>query len=63
MSKWRRLRQPALDFRGTMSESYCCVDCGFNTSPENLTRAEAEQAAAAQIAAGKRKWSLSVTHR
>ena len=57
MSKWRRLRQP-LNFRGTMSESYLCVDCGFDTAPGNLNRAESEQCAAAQIAAGKRNWKI-----
>jgi hypothetical protein len=32
MSKWRRLQEPALDFKGTMSESYLCI-CGYNTAP------------------------------
>ena len=59
MSKWRRLqKKPALDFKGTMSESHCCIDCGFNTSPGNLTRAEAEQECARQIAAGRRNYSF-----
>lgn len=61
MSKWRRLqKQEPLNFKGTMSESYLCIDCGFDTSPGNLGRAEAEQRAAAQVAGGKRKWSLKV---
>jgi hypothetical protein len=44
-----------------MSESYLCVDCGFDTHPGTLNRAEAEKDAARQIAAGKRNWSLPVT--
>ncbi len=43
-----------LDLKGLMSESYLCIDCGFNTAPGNLNRAEAEQEAAKQIAAGKK---------
>jgi hypothetical protein len=57
MGKFRRLqRGDDVDFRGTMSESYRCVDCGFDTHPGNLNRAEAEQDARAQIAAGRRNW-------
>jgi hypothetical protein len=41
-----------------MSESYLCVDCGFDTQPGAMNRAEAEQAIDAQIAAGTRDWSL-----
>jgi hypothetical protein len=51
MSKWRRLQQRIPSFKNTMSESYLCVDCGFDTMPGNLYRAEAEQDAAAQVAA------------
>ena len=58
MSKWRRLQKTALDFKGIMSESHLCIDCGFNTSPGNLGRAEAEQEAARQIRRGKRNWSV-----
>ena len=53
MSKWRRLRQRTPSFGGAMSESYLCVDCGFDTHPGTLTRAEAEKDAARQITAGK----------
>jgi hypothetical protein len=65
VSKWRRLQRRSLgerdgDFRGTMSESYLCIDCGFDTHPGNLNRAEAEQEAARQVAAGKRNWALPV---
>jgi hypothetical protein len=45
-----------------MSESYCCVDCGYNTAPENLNGAEAEREAARQMRSGKRKWSIPETH-
>jgi hypothetical protein len=61
MSKWRRLQEPAVDFKGTMSESYLCIDCGFDTHPGNLNRAEAEREAARQQRAGKRKWGIPVT--
>jgi hypothetical protein len=47
-----------LDLKGLISESHCCVDCGFNTAPGVLNRAEAEQEAARQIAAGINDWSL-----
>lgn len=60
MSKWRRLRQRTPSFGGAMSESYLCVDCGFDTHPGTLTRAEAEKDAARQITAGKRNWSQTV---
>jgi hypothetical protein len=63
MSKWRRLQgNNDLDFKGTWSESFLCVDCGFDTSPGNLNRAEAEQEAKRQVRSGKRKWSISVRH-
>jgi hypothetical protein len=29
---------------GAQPESWCCVDCGFNTAPGCLTRAELEEA-------------------
>jgi hypothetical protein len=61
MSKWRRLQEPALDFKGTMSESYLCI-CGYNTAPGNLNSAEAEEEAARQMQSGKRKWKILVTH-
>jgi hypothetical protein len=47
-----------LNFKGAMSESYSCVDCGFDTASGNLNRLEAEQAAAAQIARGIKNWAL-----
>ncbi len=62
MSKWRRLQQGIPDFKGTMSESYLCVDCSFDTHPGNLNRAEAEREAARQQRAGKRKWGILYTH-
>ena len=52
----RRLKN--FDFKGTMPESYLCIDCGFNTAPGNLNRAETEQEAAKQIAAGIKEWSV-----
>ena len=61
MSKWRPLQEPALDFKGTMSESYLCI-CGYNTAPGNLNSAEAEEEAARQMRSGKRKWKILVTH-
>jgi hypothetical protein len=36
-----------MDLRGLLPESWCCVDCGFNTAPGLSTRAEAEAAFAA----------------
>ena len=56
------IQQPAPDFRGTISESFCCIDCGYNTAPGSLTRAEAEQEVARQIKRGKRKWSFPCRH-
>ena len=35
------------DLKGLISESHCCVDCGYNTNPGCPTRAEAEQLFAA----------------
>lgn len=59
MSKWKRLQQRAvLSFKGAMSESNLCIDCGFNTAPACLNRAEAEREAGRQIARGKIKWSI-----
>jgi hypothetical protein len=61
MSKWRRLQKPDLDFKGTMSESHLCIDCGFDTAPGCLNRAEAEKEASRQIRAGRRNWKLQFT--
>jgi hypothetical protein len=36
-----------IDFRGVASESHLCVDCGMNTAPGMLNRAELEDAAGA----------------
>jgi hypothetical protein len=47
-----------VDLKGLMSESYLCIDCGFDTALGNLNRAEAEQAIAAQIAAGTKNWAV-----
>ena len=33
-----------LDLKGTIPESWCCVDCGVNTAPGCSNRAEVEQA-------------------
>jgi hypothetical protein len=33
-----------VDARGQMPESWCCIDCGVNTAPGFLTRAEVEAA-------------------
>jgi hypothetical protein len=65
MSKWRRLQQGIPSFKNTMSESYLCVDCGFDTMPGNLNRAEAEQDAAAQVAAetGHRRYASTISVR
>jgi hypothetical protein len=35
------------DFRGVIPESWCCVDCGMNTAPGMLNRADMEKAALA----------------
>jgi hypothetical protein len=40
-------RRRMFDLRGLISESHCCVDCGYNTNPGCPTRAEAEQIFAA----------------
>src|SRR5262245_9353494 len=44
MSKWRRLRDRSIkiDAWGTISESHHCIDCGLDTMPGTLNRAEAE---------------------
>jgi hypothetical protein len=39
---WKRTQSDAPNFRGLTSESHLCVDCGFNTAPGLLNRAEAE---------------------
>jgi hypothetical protein len=49
-----------LDFKGLISESYLCIDCGFNTAPGNLDRAESERYAEAQLAAGIKEWGTPV---
>jgi hypothetical protein len=46
------------NLKGTMSESNRCADCGFDTAPGLPNRAEVEQAATAQIAAGIKNWSI-----
>jgi hypothetical protein len=57
MTKFRRLRQKHdFNFKGTMSESYLCIDCGFDAHPGNLNRAESQQDARAQIASGRKNW-------
>jgi hypothetical protein len=40
-----------LNFKGLMSESHCCIDCGFNTAPGCPNREEAEQEVTNQVAA------------
>jgi hypothetical protein len=40
------------DLRGWVPESWCCVDCGVNTAPGLLKRAETEKAIEAAKAAG-----------
>jgi hypothetical protein len=35
------------NFEGLMPESWCCIDCGTNTAPGCLNRAQAEAAAKA----------------
>jgi hypothetical protein len=35
------------NFEGLMPESWCCIDCGLNTAPGCLNRAEMERAAKA----------------
>jgi hypothetical protein len=60
MGKWRRLQQEQPNFKRTMSESYLCVDCGYDTMPGNLNRAEAERDAEAQTRAGIRAWKQRV---
>jgi hypothetical protein len=51
-----------LDFRGLMSESHCCVDCGYNTNPGTPTREEAEKEVARQIAAGIKNWGYTTSY-
>jgi hypothetical protein len=45
-----------LNFKGLMSESHCCIDCGFNTAPGCPNSEEAEQEVANQVAAGIKNW-------
>jgi hypothetical protein len=47
MMKRRRRQADKFNLKGTMSESFCCIDCGFDTAPGNLNREQAEQALAA----------------
>jgi hypothetical protein len=54
-------RMTGLDFKGLMSESHHCIDCGFNTAPGFPNREEAEQEAARQVAAGSKNWRLPWT--
>jgi hypothetical protein len=66
MSKWRRLQQRQRQrtdwsFDGGMSESHLCIDCGFDTAPGNLNRAEAEEEIARQIAAGEKRLEFLAT--
>jgi hypothetical protein len=61
MSNWRRLQKRSIadrkgGLKGLISESHCCIDCGYNTNPGAPTRAETEQA----FAAGNR--SVPVTY-
>lgn len=46
------------DLKQRISESHLCIDCGFNTAPDCLNRAETEREAAKQIAAGIKEWSI-----
>ena len=44
-------------FEGLVPESWCCIDCGMNTAPGMLNRAEMEKAvegAGRQVAGGSR---------
>jgi hypothetical protein len=43
MSKWKHLQRRPIDTRGTISESKLCIDCGLDTMPGTLNRAEAEE--------------------
>jgi hypothetical protein len=52
------MTEATIDFKGHMSESHKCIDCGFDTAPGNLDRAEAEQAVAAS--AGVKEWSIPI---
>jgi hypothetical protein len=58
MSKWRRLQKPIVSLKGHVSESRLCIDCGFDTAPGNLNRAQAEKEAARQVKAGIRNWKI-----
>jgi hypothetical protein len=49
VSKWRRLQERVPErqakpgwAKDTTPESWCCVDCGVDTAPGNLGRAEME---------------------
>jgi hypothetical protein len=60
MGYWERRKQRKhyeatgeVDLRGHASESNCCVDCGVNTAPGMMTRAEIEAAMKASWLAGK----------
>jgi hypothetical protein len=43
----KRASKATQNLKGLISESHCCIDCGYNTNPGCPTRAEAEQAFAA----------------
>jgi len=50
------------DFRRKMSESHDCVDCGYNTLPGALNRAEAEESyKQAKLAGMAKSWSTEIT--
>jgi hypothetical protein len=49
------------NFKGLISESHDCVDCGHDTAPGLLDRAEAEREAARQMADGIINWRLPMT--
>jgi hypothetical protein len=57
-AKTDRINGTSLNLWSRMSESNHCVDCGFDTAPGAPTRADAEEAATAQIAAGIKNWSF-----
>jgi hypothetical protein len=38
-----------IDLRGRAPESWCCIDCGYDTAPGHPTRAELENAMTASV--------------
>ena len=48
-----------ISFKGLMSESYRCVDCGFDTAPGNLNRAKAEEELLHRLQRGRRTGLLN----